>query len=117
MSVDSFSAAWKYEEQTSYIAEASYAVRTHPDYADVEALQTIPDVNPVYYDTIPIGQIKPIADGRPNILTVHAVNNVGLASKIISASIVIDTTAPVEGTVTCPGKISVSWLDLQISSK
>ncbi|XP_064646203.1 uncharacterized protein LOC135499389 [Lineus longissimus] len=106
MSVDSYTAEWHYTEQTSYITAASYSVGTHPEGDDISGVQNIAQIKPAYFDNIPNALFKPVADGRPNVLTVHAVNFVGLASKVISATITIDTTPPTEGTVVCPRQIS-----------
>lgn len=46
--------------------------------------------------------------GKPNILSVWVQNSVGLTSFVSSAAVVIDTTPPDGGIVTCPTYVSVS---------
>ena len=47
--------------------------------------------------------------GVPNVLSVKVRNKAGLSSSISSPSVIVDTTAPYEGLVTCPQYAQVNY--------
>ena len=46
--------------------------------------------------------------GLPNILTLRGMNGLGLWQEVVSGAIVVDTTPPLAGQVTCPAHIKVN---------
>ena len=46
--------------------------------------------------------------GKPNIISIWGENKAGLVSEVATGSVIIDTTEPGEGFVTCPDYVGVS---------
>ncbi|XP_067658325.1 uncharacterized protein [Haliotis asinina] len=97
--VDSLSASWKVQDTDCPIKKVYFSVGSYPYAADIYNVTEIQSITGVA--TLPPG-IKPTADGRPNILTITAVNEVGLSTRIISPTLIVDVTPPTEGEVKCP---------------
>lgn len=55
--------------------------------------------------------------GKPNIVSIWAQNKAGLTAEVASGSVVIDTTAAIGGTVTCPNYAQVNTIFHRILSK
>ncbi|ESO82597.1 hypothetical protein LOTGIDRAFT_236952 [Lottia gigantea] len=102
--VDSISADWLVQDLESNVTKMFYSVGTYPDGADIKSAAEVS----VFLNgegSLPVGDAKPTADGKPNIINFWAVNNVGLTGKVSSATLIVDTTPPSEGVVTCPSFI------------
>ncbi|XP_070573688.1 uncharacterized protein [Ptychodera flava] len=111
-SVDSLSAEWSIIDEESTIQNSSFSYGSFPGASDI---YDITDVTDSF--SVANGLVKPIANGKPNILTLMSQNEVGLESQSISGSVTVDITPPVAGVVHCPeysvavDELSCSWSD------
>ncbi|XP_070572594.1 uncharacterized protein [Ptychodera flava] len=111
-SVDSLSAEWSIVDKESRIQNSSFSYGSFPGASDI---YDITDVTDSF--SIANGLVKPVANGKPNILTLKSRNEVGLESQSISGSVTVDITPPVSGVVNCPeysaaiDELSCSWSD------
>ncbi|KAK3101942.1 hypothetical protein FSP39_007535 [Pinctada imbricata] len=111
---ESLEGKWSYNDTESLITDAWYSVGTYPYADDVKAMEKI-DISVDYRSSIPYASIQPSLSGKPNMISVWSMNSVGITTKITSASLVVDSTPPVAGNVTCPtyvqssGPVVCSW--------
>ncbi|XP_048258717.1 uncharacterized protein LOC124137708 isoform X1 [Haliotis rufescens] len=101
--VDSISSSWRAADSESPVKKMYYSVGTYPHGEDVQP-RTDVEILLTGAGALPTG-IKPTTDGKPNILTLTAENELGLSASIISPYLVVDTSSPTEGVLTCPGFI------------
>ncbi|XP_078658230.1 uncharacterized protein LOC144903713 [Branchiostoma floridae x Branchiostoma belcheri] len=100
LSADYITAEWGYTEQESDVAFATFAYGTFPGSSDVYNRTVTSD-----RASVPNGLVHPSSLGRPNILSLTAINSVGLRTVAISPSLTVDSTPPVAGDVICPRHI------------
>ncbi|KAK6174798.1 hypothetical protein SNE40_013376 [Patella caerulea] len=99
--VDSMSVNFKMVDNESGLEKMYYAVGTYPDGADTRPVtQLTTFLNGE--GSLPVGEVRPATNGKPNIVTFWSENKVGIIGKTTSATLIVDTTPPVEGVVTCP---------------
>ncbi|XP_078585863.1 uncharacterized protein LOC144867674 [Branchiostoma floridae x Branchiostoma japonicum] len=96
-SADYITTEWDYREDESDVVFASFAYGTFPGGHDVHN-RTLTTQR----TSVPNGLVHPSPQGEPNILSLTAVNSVGLRTVAISPSLTVDSTPPVAGDVTCP---------------
>ncbi|CAH1249045.1 SELE [Branchiostoma lanceolatum] len=99
--VGSLSAEWNIVDNESAIADAWFAIGFSPASSD---LYNITNTNK--RTSLQAGLLTPSADGTPNVVTVSAINKVGLVSSDVSPPVVFDATPPERVTVACPQHIS-----------
>ncbi|XP_078573994.1 uncharacterized protein LOC144860567 isoform X3 [Branchiostoma floridae x Branchiostoma japonicum] len=100
LSADYITAEWGYREEETDVVFASFAYGTFPGSHDVYN-QTVTSQR----TWVPNGLVHPSSQGRPNILSLTAINSVGLRTVALSASLTVDSTPPVAGDVICPRHI------------
>ncbi|XP_048258679.1 uncharacterized protein LOC124137747 [Haliotis rufescens] len=98
--VDSISSSWRAADSESPVKKMYYSVGTYPHGEDVQP-RTDVEILLTGEGALPTG-IKPTTDGKPNILTLTAENELGLSASIISPYLVVDLSSPAEGVLTCP---------------
>ncbi|XP_048250793.1 uncharacterized protein LOC124111176 [Haliotis rufescens] len=101
--VDSMATSWRVADSESPVKKMFFSVGTYPHGQDVQA-RTEVDLRPSGDGALPTG-VSPNAEGKSNIVTLIAENELGLTSSVVSPSLVIDTTPPTEGVLKCPGFI------------
>ncbi|KAI0215917.1 hypothetical protein LSAT2_032052 [Lamellibrachia satsuma] len=69
----------------------------YPDAADIHPSTWVGNVT-----SLENGYLSPDRDGVPNILTLDAANGAGLTATQVSPALIVDTSAPLDGTVSCP---------------
>ncbi|XP_033637723.1 uncharacterized protein LOC117298529 [Asterias rubens] len=94
--VDSIDAMWDVEDSESNLIATYFTVGQYAGASDVFPLT---HANNSY---IPSSLVKPALEGLPNILTVRAINSVGLKQTVYTTSLTVDTTPPDAGQVMCP---------------
>ncbi|XP_070574642.1 uncharacterized protein [Ptychodera flava] len=111
--VESLSASWTVEEEESEVAFTEFCYGTYPGASDVyNCTET------TGFDYLPSALVQPNAN-TPNILTLITTNQVGLREEATSESVMVDTTPPVAGQVTCSPyvrsghSLKCSWSDFQ----
>ncbi|XP_066299088.1 uncharacterized protein [Branchiostoma lanceolatum] len=97
LSADSITAEWGYREEESDVVFATFAYGTVPGSHDVYN-RTVTSQR----TSVPNGLVHPSSQGRPNILSLTAINSVGLRTVALSASLTVDSTPPLAGDVICP---------------
>ncbi|XP_022103294.1 uncharacterized protein LOC110986022 [Acanthaster planci] len=108
---DSIDAMWDIQEEESDFIATYFSMGQYPGSADVFPVTS---TNRSY---IPSTLISPAKIGFPNILSVQAVNSVGLRKTVHATSMIVDNTPPSVGQVQCPafihanGAILCSWTD------
>ncbi|XP_078575736.1 uncharacterized protein LOC144861641 [Branchiostoma floridae x Branchiostoma japonicum] len=100
LSADYITAEWEYREEESDVVFASFAYGTFHGGHDVYN-RTVTSQR----TSVPNGLVHPSSQGRPNILSLTAINSVGLRTVALSASLTVDSTPPVAGDVICPRHI------------
>nr|XP_006817933.1 PREDICTED: uncharacterized protein LOC100377080 [Saccoglossus kowalevskii] len=96
-SVDSLAAEWEITEDESTIIYTSFSYGSYPGADDI---YNITDVTEIY--SVPNGMVVPEGNGKPNILALKSINQVGLWTETISGSVTVDTSPPIAGIVECP---------------
>ncbi|XP_078621329.1 uncharacterized protein LOC144887805 [Branchiostoma floridae x Branchiostoma japonicum] len=99
--VGSLSAEWNIADNESAVATAWFSVGFTPASSD---LYNVTNTNK--RTSIPAGLLTPSADGTPNVVTVSAINYVGLVSSDVSPPVVFDVTPPERVDLACPQHIS-----------
>ncbi|XP_033637389.1 uncharacterized protein LOC117298318 isoform X2 [Asterias rubens] len=108
---DFIDAKWNVEDSESNLIATYFSVGQYAGASDV-FLQT--QTKKSY---VPSGLVTPAYKGLPNILTVHAINSVGLKQTVYTTSLTVDTTPPGAGQVMCPSflhansALKCSWTD------
>ncbi|XP_066298079.1 uncharacterized protein [Branchiostoma lanceolatum] len=97
LSADYITAEWGYREEESDVVFATFAYGTYPGSHDVYN-RTVTSQR----TSVPNSLVHPSSQGRPNILSLTAINSVGLRTVALSASLTVDSTPPVAGDVMCP---------------
>ncbi|KAI8485273.1 hypothetical protein Bbelb_370200 [Branchiostoma belcheri] len=100
LSADYITAEWGYTEEESDVVFATFEYGTFPGSHDVYN-RTVTSQR----TSVPNGLVHPSSQGRPNILSLTAINSVGLRTVTHSASLTVDSTPPVAGHVICPRHI------------
>ncbi|XP_035698714.1 uncharacterized protein LOC118431579 [Branchiostoma floridae] len=100
LSADYITAEWGYREEESDVVFASFAYGTFPGSHDVYN-RTVTSQR----TSVPNGRVHPSTQGRPNILSLTAINSVGLRTVALSPSLTVDSTTPEAGDVICPRHI------------
>ncbi|XP_019624877.1 PREDICTED: uncharacterized protein LOC109470382 isoform X2 [Branchiostoma belcheri] len=100
LSADYITAEWGYTEEESDVVFATFKYGTFPGSHDVYN-RTVTSQR----TSVPNGLVHPSSQGRPNILSLTAINSVGLRTVTHSASLTVDSTPPVAGHVICPRHI------------
>ncbi|KAL5015119.1 hypothetical protein ScPMuIL_009389 [Solemya velum] len=111
-STDTLSALWHYNDSEASVQNAWYSVGTVPFGQEVWTRQEV-GISPNLISSVDVGQILPDTTGttlisklirieKPNIFNIWVRNAAGLTSKLSSASVIVDTTEPVQGSVVCP---------------
>ncbi|CAH1239174.1 HEG1 [Branchiostoma lanceolatum] len=95
-SADSISANWHVIESKNALAYSWFCYGSYPGACDIYPVTNTTDMS------VPNSLVKPIRDGAPNILTVSAINVVGLRGQTMSGRLTVDETPPVAGEVFCP---------------
>ncbi|VDI27589.1 Hypothetical predicted protein, partial [Mytilus galloprovincialis] len=117
-SADTLFASWHYNDTESSIRRAWYSVGTYPFAEDVSPITEV-EVSSGLHSVLPLASVIPDTTGKPNIISIWAENNAGTINKLTSGSVIIDTTPPIQGVVTCPkyigAKVPVkcSWSGFQ----
>ncbi|CAG2193139.1 unnamed protein product [Mytilus edulis] len=117
-SADTLFASWHYNDTESSIRRAWYSVGTYPFAEDVSPITEV-EVSSGLHSVLPLASVIPDTTGKPNIISIWAENNAGTINKLTSGSVIIDTTPPSQGVVTCPkfvgAKVPVkcSWSGFQ----
>ncbi|KAK6192291.1 hypothetical protein SNE40_003784 [Patella caerulea] len=99
--VDSIDIKWTIDDPQSGIYNMYYTVGTYPQGTDVKPITPIQQLL-TGNGSLPVRQIQPNTDGKPNIVTIWGENKVGLKGKAVSANLIVDSTPPSEGKVVCP---------------
>ncbi|KAI8514390.1 hypothetical protein Bbelb_087140 [Branchiostoma belcheri] len=97
----SLAAEWNIGDNESAIAATWFAIGFTPVSSDLYNI-----TNTEKRTSLAAGLLTPSADGTPNMVTVTAMNNVGLVSSDVSPPVVFDGTPPERVTVACPKHIS-----------
>ncbi|XP_078658229.1 uncharacterized protein LOC144903712 [Branchiostoma floridae x Branchiostoma belcheri] len=100
LSADYITAEWGYTEEESGVVFATFAYGTVPGSSDVYNRTVTSERT-----SVPNGLVHPSSLGRPNILSLTAINSVGLRTVAVSPSLTVDSTPPVAGDVICPRHI------------
>ncbi|KAI8519526.1 hypothetical protein Bbelb_027830 [Branchiostoma belcheri] len=100
LSADYITAEWGYTEEEGDVVFATFEYGTFPGSHDVYN-RTVTSQR----TSVPNGLVHPSSQGRPNILSLTAINSVGLGTVTHSASLTVDSTPPVAGHVICPRHI------------
>ncbi|KAL5014713.1 hypothetical protein ScPMuIL_008983 [Solemya velum] len=100
-STDTLSALWHYNDSEALVQNAWYSVGTVPFGQEVWPRQEV-GISSNLRSSVDVGQIQPDTTGKPNIFNIWARNAAGLTSDLSSASVIVDTTEPVQGSVVCP---------------
>ncbi|XP_076086791.1 uncharacterized protein LOC143057371 [Mytilus galloprovincialis] len=105
---------WSFNDTETAIERAWLSVSTYPGADDISPRSEV-NVSALGEGNLPLGAITPQTSGKPNILNLWVQNSVGLMSTASSAAVVIDTTPPDIGIVTCPtfvsayGQVKCTW--------
>ncbi|KAL5013969.1 hypothetical protein ScPMuIL_008239 [Solemya velum] len=100
-STDTLSVRWHYNDSEAFVQNAWYSIGTVPSGQDVSQRHEAV-ISPNQISALDVGQILPDTTGKPNIFHIWATNAAGLTSKLSSASVIVDTTEPIQGSVVCP---------------
>ncbi|CAG2247498.1 unnamed protein product [Mytilus edulis] len=103
---DSLSAIWHYNDTDSEVIRAWYSVGTYP-YAEDISLRTEVNISSTQSGHLEVGSITPDITGKPNIISIWAEDKAGMIGKTTFGSVIIDTSKPGTGYVTCPEYIGV----------
>ncbi|KAK3612515.1 hypothetical protein CHS0354_024486 [Potamilus streckersoni] len=119
---DSLTAEWHYNDTEllengilDNMDDAWFSVGTYPFGDDIWNVTDM-TISTNLYTSLPIGMIHPEPSGKPNLLSIWARNSAGLTGKIVSTSVVVDQTPPINGQVNCPSfakqhtPIKCSWI-------
>ncbi|XP_038062441.1 uncharacterized protein LOC119732930 [Patiria miniata] len=96
---DSIDAMWGVNEGESDIMTTYFSMGRYPGSGDVFPVTA---TNKSY---IPSALMTPADIGVPNILSIQAVNSVGLRRTVYATSLTVDNTPPTVGQVQCPAFI------------
>ncbi|VDI54125.1 Hypothetical predicted protein [Mytilus galloprovincialis] len=99
--VDSLSALWHYSDEESGVQRAWFSVGTYPFGGDVAPVTEV-NITPNLQSSLPLSTVVADISGKPNIISVYAENKAGSICKMTFNSVIIDTSAPNQGIVTCP---------------
>ncbi|XP_078620549.1 uncharacterized protein LOC144887293 isoform X2 [Branchiostoma floridae x Branchiostoma japonicum] len=99
--VGSLAAEWNITDDESAIAASWFAIGFTPASAD---LYNVTNTNK--RTSIPAGLLTPPPDGIPSVVTVSAINFVGLVSTNVTPPVVFDGTPPERVDLACPKHIS-----------
>ncbi|XP_022102001.1 uncharacterized protein LOC110985344 [Acanthaster planci] len=108
---DSIDGTWEVSDEESGITATYFSMGQYPGGSNV---YPVTQTNKSY---VPLALITPSDIGLPNILTVQAINSVGLKRTVYTTSITADNTPPSVGQVHCPAFIHAnsallcSWSD------
>ncbi|XP_038050728.1 uncharacterized protein LOC119723897 [Patiria miniata] len=108
---DSIDGTWDATDGESDITATYFSMGQYPGGSDVYP------VTPTNKSYVPLALITPTDIGLPNILTVRAINSVGLKRTVYTTSMTADNTPPSVGQVQCPAFIHAnsallcSWSD------
>ncbi|XP_071152144.1 uncharacterized protein, partial [Mytilus edulis] len=103
---DSLSAIWHYNDTGSEVIRAWYSVGTYP-YAEDISPRTEVNISSTQSSNFEVGSVKPDISGKPNIISIWAEDKAGMIGKTTFGSVIIDTSKPGTGYVTCPEYIGV----------
>ncbi|XP_041378093.1 uncharacterized protein LOC121390363 [Gigantopelta aegis] len=95
----SINAQWMASDEQSPVVYMSYAFGTYPYGTNSLQLESIGFRNGEQASLS--SDFKPLTQGKPNILTVVAENEVGLVSRKFFPTVVIDNTPPKVGVLSC----------------
>ncbi|KAK3788402.1 hypothetical protein RRG08_044436, partial [Elysia crispata] len=103
---DTLLADWQFSDATSELSSLTFRLGSFPGGDNLRSDDTVTATDLLIGEAaLPTGVVSPSADGRANILTVVVEDDVGLTGRAVSASLVVDTTAPTQGSITCPAYI------------
>ncbi|XP_063408918.1 uncharacterized protein LOC134692399 [Mytilus trossulus] len=103
---DSLSAVWHYNDTDSQVIRAWYSVGTYP-YAEDISPKTEVNISSTQSSYLNIGSVKPDITGKPNIISIWAENTAGMIGRTTFGSVIIDTSKPGTGYVSCPEYIGM----------
>ncbi|XP_076086943.1 uncharacterized protein LOC143057517 [Mytilus galloprovincialis] len=103
---DSLSALWHYNDTDSEVIRAWYSVGTYP-YAEDISPRTEVNISSTQSSNFEVGSVKPDISGKPNIISIWAEDKTGIIGRTTFGSVIIDTSKPGTGYVTCPEYIGV----------
>ncbi|XP_052081235.1 uncharacterized protein LOC127719259 [Mytilus californianus] len=105
-STDSLSAMWHYNDTDSGITRAWYSVGTYPYAEDISPRSEV-NISSTQSSHMEVGTVTPDITGKPNIISIWAEDKAGMIGRTTFGSIIIDTSKPGTGYVTCPEYIGV----------
>ncbi|VDI67222.1 Hypothetical predicted protein [Mytilus galloprovincialis] len=103
---DSLSALWHYNDTDSEVTRAWYSVGTYP-YAEDISPRTEVNISSTQSSHLEVGSITPDVTGKPNIISIWAEDKAGMIGRTTFGSVIIDTSQPGTGYVSCPEYIGV----------
>ncbi|CAG2236309.1 unnamed protein product [Mytilus edulis] len=103
---DSLSALWHFNDTDSEVTRAWYSVGTYP-YAEDISPRTEVNISSTQSSYLEVASVKPDISGKPNIISIWAEDKAGMIGRTTFGSVIIDTSKPETGYVSCPEYIGM----------